>query len=90
MSTPAPATPAVVLLVLYLLGAAGCAGRRSSEPMTGAHFSMLTYNVNFGGPRPDLAVEAIAEADADVVCLQETNPAWERMVRDALASATRT
>src|SRR5688572_2704906 len=84
MSISAPARPVVVLLVLCLLGAVGCAGRRSPEPMTGAHLSVLTYNVNFGGPRPDLAVQAIAEANADVVCLQETNPAWERMIRDAL------
>jgi endonuclease/exonuclease/phosphatase (EEP) superfamily protein YafD len=47
-------------------------------------FSVLTYNVNFAAPRPDLAVRAIKQADADVVCLQETTPQWERAVREGL------
>jgi endonuclease/exonuclease/phosphatase (EEP) superfamily protein YafD len=47
-------------------------------------FSVLTYNVNFAAPRPELAVRAIKEADADVVCLQETTPEWERAVREGL------
>jgi endonuclease/exonuclease/phosphatase family metal-dependent hydrolase len=32
-------------------------------------------------------VRAIAEADADVVCLQETTPEWERAVRQGLGKA---
>ena len=64
----------------------GCA---SARPVADAapDFSVLTYNVNFAAPRPDLAVRAIAEADADVVCLQETTPEWERVVREGLGKA---
>ena len=46
---------------------------------------VMTYNVNWGGARPDLAVAAIREADADVVCLQETTPEWETYLRGELA-----
>lgn len=65
--------------------AAGCSTTRPFESPTGPHFSVLTYNVNFGGPAPDLAVETIAEADADIVCLQETTAAWENLLRARLA-----
>jgi len=69
---------------LACLAALGCAPTRKPAEPTGPHFSVLTYNVNFGGPRPDLAAEAIRNADADVVALQETNPAWERFLRPRL------
>ena len=62
----------------------GCASTRKPEAPTGPHFSVLTYNVNFGGPRPGLAAKAILGAGADVVCLQETTPAWERYLRSRL------
>lgn len=45
---------------------------------------MLTYNVNWGAPAPDLAVYAIRESEADIVCLQETTPEWESFLRRAL------
>jgi vancomycin resistance protein VanJ len=63
---------------------AGCATPTPPEPVVGAHFSVLTYNVNFGGPGSDSAVQAIADADADVVCLQETNAAWEKALREGV------
>src|SRR2546423_494295 len=72
------------LIIFFLIG--GCTPARQLETPTGPHFSVLTYNVNFGGPRPDLAIDAIARADADIVCLQETNPAWEQSVRAGLGS----
>jgi endonuclease/exonuclease/phosphatase (EEP) superfamily protein YafD len=64
---------------------AGCHAAQKPETPTGAHFCVLTYNVNFGGPRPDLAVDAIKSSGADVVCLQETTPAWEEIIRTNLA-----
>jgi endonuclease/exonuclease/phosphatase (EEP) superfamily protein YafD len=66
--------------------AGGCASERPPADAP-ADFSVLTYNVNFAAPRPDLAVRAIADADADVVCLQETTPEWERVVREGLGKA---
>jgi len=47
---------------------------------------VLTYNVNFGGVAMDQATAAIAEADADIVCLQETTPAWEQILRGDLST----
>src|SRR5688500_11470235 len=67
---------------------AGCAARpkdRASGPVEGPSLRVMTYNVNFGGAGMELAVAAIAEADADLVCLQETTPAWERVLKRALA-----
>jgi endonuclease/exonuclease/phosphatase (EEP) superfamily protein YafD len=35
-------------------------------------------------PRPDLAVEALRKEDVNVICLQETTPEWEQVLRPAL------
>jgi endonuclease/exonuclease/phosphatase family metal-dependent hydrolase len=43
---------------------------------SGPHFSVMTYNVNYGMPGAAEAARAIRETDADIVCLQETTPAW--------------
>src|SRR5262245_51385184 len=63
----------------------GCRSTRHAETPTGPQFQILTYNVNWGGPRPDLAAEIIRQSGADIVCLQETTPEWERFFRQALA-----
>jgi endonuclease/exonuclease/phosphatase family metal-dependent hydrolase len=65
----------------------GCLPLRKPEEPSGPHFSALTYNVNWGAPGPDLAAKAIEQADADVVGLQETTPAWERLLRPRLGAA---
>lgn len=42
---------------------------------------VLTYNVEFSGAAgaaADRVIDAITQASADIVLLQETNPAWER------------
>jgi len=62
----------------------GCDSTREAQAPTGPHFKVLTYNVNMQCLRPELAVEAILEADADIVCLQETTPTWERYLRNGL------
>jgi endonuclease/exonuclease/phosphatase (EEP) superfamily protein YafD len=71
---------AAALLLCHLTWGCGYARPRVQAV---PHFSLLTYNVNFAGPRKDLAIRAIANADADVVCLQETTPEWELVVRDS-------
>jgi endonuclease/exonuclease/phosphatase family metal-dependent hydrolase len=73
---------AVASLVLLLVG---CRTIRRAEVPTGPHFRVLTYNVNWGMPRPDLAAEIIRESGAEVVCLQETTPEWEQQMRAALS-----
>src|ERR1044072_1684039 len=77
-------------LIACLAGAAlstflcGCHTGRPVETATGAHFKVLTYNVNWGGPRPDLAAQIIKESGADIVCLQETTPEWAQFLRQSL------
>ncbi len=69
------------LALLLALAAAGCPSPR--EP-AGRSFSVLTWNLNWGMPGTDQAVEAIREADADVVCLQEVTPGWEALLARSL------
>jgi endonuclease/exonuclease/phosphatase (EEP) superfamily protein YafD len=74
-------------LSLALFAACGCAPPvRQFEVPSGPSFALLTYNVNWGGPGAEQAVGVIEKADADIVCLQETNPAWERLLRSRLAA----
>jgi endonuclease/exonuclease/phosphatase family metal-dependent hydrolase len=75
----------IALLILIAL-ACGCrTPTRNATIPDGPHLKVLTYNVNYGGPRPDLAVDIIRQANADIVCLQETNPQWEQYLRQELA-----
>jgi endonuclease/exonuclease/phosphatase (EEP) superfamily protein YafD len=67
-----------------VLLAFGCRPVRQPEAPAGPHVRVLTYNVNWGAPRPDLAVEIIRHSGADIVCLQETTPEWEGILRSAL------
>jgi endonuclease/exonuclease/phosphatase family metal-dependent hydrolase len=46
----------------------------------------MTFNINWGGPRADLSARAILEIGADIVCLQETTPAWEDYLRPMFAA----
>ncbi len=77
----------ISLCVVFLCGPAcltSCRGIPTAELPVEPYFRVLTYNVNWGGPRKDLALEAITQANADVVCLQETNESWERYLRPKL------
>jgi endonuclease/exonuclease/phosphatase family metal-dependent hydrolase len=69
------------LLVGFLCG---CQSTRQAEVPAGASFRLLSYNVNWGAPRPELAAEIIRHSKADIVCLQETTPAWEQFLRQTL------
>jgi len=64
----------------------GCDFRttRKIAPPAGPHFSVMTYNVNFGMPGATEAARAILETDADIVCLQETTPAWQQYLTGQL------
>ncbi len=46
---------------------------------------VVTYNVNFGLAGDPETLAAIGEAEADVVILQETTPAWEDAIREAFS-----
>jgi endonuclease/exonuclease/phosphatase family metal-dependent hydrolase len=75
----------VMMLALAAVAATGCGPVRTPENPTGPHLTVMTWNVNWGGPAPEEVCQAIAEADPDVVCLQETTPAWEALLRLRLA-----
>ena len=47
---------------------------------------VATYNLNFANRSSDAVLDAIAEADADILCLQETTPNSERFLRRKLAA----
>lgn len=74
---------AAVLLILLVI-ATGCRSVRQPETPVGPHFTLLTYNVNWGAPGPELAARAILGSKADIICLQETTPEWEALLRPAL------
>lgn len=74
------------LLIVVLLLPVGCVATRSPENSDGPHFKVLTYNVNWGVPGAADTINAIRNADADIVCLQETNGQWERLFRQHLAT----
>jgi endonuclease/exonuclease/phosphatase (EEP) superfamily protein YafD len=67
---------------------AGCSSPRreprAPEPREQT-LTLLTYNVNYGLEGDESTIEAIREADAEVVLLQETTPGWERALRRELA-----
>ena len=79
------------LALAILAGAVpGCAVPRSAEAPRqpeaprGPSLRVLTFNVNWGMPGADESLAAIHASDADLVCLQETTPDWERLLRQQL------
>lgn len=63
----------------------GCKSVRQAQSPAGPHFSLLTYNVNWGEPEPNQAAELIRKSGAQIVCLQETTPEWEVFLRKNVA-----
>ncbi len=47
---------------------------------------VATYNLNYANRNGDAVIDAITEADADILCLQETTPNSERFLRKKLAA----
>jgi endonuclease/exonuclease/phosphatase family metal-dependent hydrolase len=47
----------------------------------GPALRVATYNVNWGCPATDETLGVLAAMQADIVCVQETNAAWERLIR---------
>jgi endonuclease/exonuclease/phosphatase (EEP) superfamily protein YafD len=81
---------------LFVLGsivsasAVGCvaaAPLQPREPTPGVpHFSVMTYNVHKDRWRNENTLAAISNADADIVCLQETTAAWARVLTERFAA----
>lgn len=73
------------ILCLLVAGlVCGCQTTRTATVPNTPHLRVLTYNVNYGGARPDLAVEIIRISGAEIICLQETTPQWAHYLRQAL------
>ena len=45
----------------------------------------MTWNVDWGAPKPELVPRTVLEEGPDIVCLQETTPEWERFLRPRLS-----
>lgn len=75
---------------MLALAAASCgeAPRAPREPTPGAaHFRVTTYNVKVERAHDPETVAAIGGSNADVLCLQEINVDWERVIRAEYASS---
>ena len=91
-SPPAPIRSASTVFVALATTAllAGCAEptRRARAPTpTAETLEVMTYNVNFGLAGDPATLRAIVDADADLVLLQETTPAWEAAIERELGQA---
>ena len=73
-----------LIFVCFTVLLTGCCSTRKAETLSGPSLKLLTYNVNFGMPAPAEAVKIIRESGADIVCLQETTPQWEQLLRREL------
>lgn len=77
-------SPGFVCLALLALACAPAPRAARPPPPGQPSVRVLTYNVNFGIPGEPGVIATIRRADADLVLLQETNPAWETELRAAL------
>lgn len=72
-------------LVLCAAVAIGAEGARNLNKDVSARapvtFTVASYNINYGNPNLGEVYKAIVTADADVVCLQETNRSSEAYLR---------
>lgn len=57
----------------------------ASPALAGETLRIATYNVNFGLAGDPLTLQAIADTEADIIALQETNAEWQRAIEDELS-----
>src|SRR5438477_329661 len=78
----------LILAVLVALPT-GCRSTQQAEAPVGPHFGILTYNVNWGGPRPDLAAETIgcARWNCFTATAHRTCPLWSRATSTPVKTA---
>lgn len=75
----------VAVLVIAAFAARGDDPVRPIETPPENSIRVMTWNVNWGVPGPNQALKVIEKAQADIVCLQETNSAWEKLLRARFA-----
>lgn len=75
-------------MALVSLALAGC-GERPLEPRDPTpgvpHYVFQTYNVEAGDDGDPATIDAIGKGNADIVCLQETTPEFEAVLRPRYA-----
>ncbi len=76
----------IIILISCIGILSGCRKERCIENPFGPNFSVLTYNVNWGGGQPERTIKAIQKINADIVCLQETHQTWQLYLQQELAS----
>ena len=70
------------LVFALLVPACAGAGLTPHAPTPGsAHYSVESYNVECGKHRDRSIIEAVGAGNADIVCLQETTPEYESVLR---------
>lgn len=74
-----------LLVLAGLVAACGPETAPVAAPERPGVVRVLSYNVNFGLAGDQAGVQAVSDAAADVVFLQETNAAWEAALTRALA-----
>jgi endonuclease/exonuclease/phosphatase family metal-dependent hydrolase len=75
------------LTVLVFAGCASGGEPTTPSPPGAAQLRVLTYNMNFGVAGDPAGVEAITSASPDIALLQETNDAWEAVLKGTLPYA---
>jgi endonuclease/exonuclease/phosphatase family metal-dependent hydrolase len=75
-----------VAAVALACAASGCRHSAATEPQPGQpSLRVMTFNINFGVAGAPANIEAVRDADADIVLLQETTDAGERAIRAELS-----
>jgi endonuclease/exonuclease/phosphatase family metal-dependent hydrolase len=76
----------LLLILITAALASGCASLPAPdfEP-TQTSFTVLTYNVNWGGGGAEAVSDFLWQSDADLICLQETHRQWESHLRRRLS-----
>jgi len=79
------------LIAVVASGLAGPRSRPASAPASkpAVTFTVASYNINYGNPDLPSVVKTLRKANADLVCLQETNRKSARYLRAKLAGLYR-
>lgn len=74
------------LMLTILMLPWGCTtALRTPRTPSGPALRVMTFNVNFGLGGDPATLAAISLGQADLICLQETTPAWEEALRRELS-----
>jgi endonuclease/exonuclease/phosphatase (EEP) superfamily protein YafD len=77
----------LALLLPLLISLTACRSTRPPETPTSPHFTLLSDNVNWGAAGASEVVDIIFNSRAEIICLQETTPQWESLLRSQLRTA---